>query len=60
MHFGRWRARMPRRMKLLPTLLCSTGAWLAGITTLHVTLNLEAAKATDSGPSFRVGFLPVT
>lgn len=51
---------MPRRMKLLPTLLCSTGAWLAGITTLHVTLNIETAKAVDGGPSFRVGFLPVT
>jgi hypothetical protein len=51
---------MVPRMKLLSTLLWTTGTWLAAITALHVSLNIEFAKAGDSGPSFRVGFLPVT
>jgi hypothetical protein len=47
-------------MKLTTTVSIVAAAWLATISTLHSWLNLEASRAVDAGPSFRVGFLPVT
>lgn len=47
-------------MKLIPTVSLAAAAWLATISALHAWLNLDLARARDGGPSFRVGFLPVT
>lgn len=47
-------------MKLIRTLLWATGAWLTTISSLHIWLNLGGVSQVAEGPSFRVGFLPVT
>jgi hypothetical protein len=47
-------------MKLSKTVVIVVTAWVVTISALHSWLNLEASRALDGGPSFRVGFLPVT
>ncbi|MBK8100474.1 MAG: hypothetical protein IPK26_25535 [Planctomycetes bacterium] len=47
-------------MKLAPTVTLCAVAWLLTISALHSWLNLDSTRAADSGPAFRVGFLPVT
>jgi len=53
-------ARSLVAMKLTTTVLCVSAAWLTTISGLHAWLNLDFGRAEDAGPSFRVGFLPVT
>jgi hypothetical protein len=47
-------------MKLTTTVSLVAAGWLATISALHSHLNLESSRSVDAGPSFRVGFLPVT
>ncbi|MBL9079949.1 MAG: hypothetical protein JNL08_20815 [Planctomycetes bacterium] len=47
-------------MKLASAVSLATVGWLALISTLHVWLNFDHRSAAEEGPSFRVGFLPVT
>jgi len=48
-------------MSLKRTLVLSAAAWLAVISVLHATLNLDLFRKTDQKERlFKVGFLPVT
>jgi len=47
-------------MKLTTVVSFAALAWTVAISSLHAWLNLDISVRTTEGPSFRVGFLPVT
>lgn len=47
-------------MKLASVVSLVALGWTAAISAAHAWLNLDVAAAVAAGPSFRVGFLPVT
>jgi hypothetical protein len=47
-------------MKLTTVVSLAALGWTVAISSLHAWLNLDLSAPAAAGPSFRVGFLPVT